>query len=51
VILLVADTVGNRRALVAHRESLRSSFQLDTRAVLAAIRAGRAPISSGIVVL
>jgi transcriptional regulator with XRE-family HTH domain len=51
VILLVADTVGNRRALVAHRESLRSSFKLDSRAVLAALRSGRAPTSSAIVVL
>jgi hypothetical protein len=51
VILLVADTVGNRRALAAHRESLRSSFPLDTRAVLAALRDGRAPASSGIVVI
>jgi hypothetical protein len=51
VILLVADTVGNRRALSAHREALRSSFPLDTRAVLAALRAGRAPTSSGIVVI
>ena len=51
VILLVADTVGNRRALAAHRESLRSSFRLDTRAVLAALRDGRAPTASGIVVL
>jgi transcriptional regulator with XRE-family HTH domain len=51
VILLVADTVGNRGSLATHRESLRSGFQLDTRAVLAALRAGRAPTSSGIVVL
>jgi len=51
VILLVADTVGNRRALATHRESLRASFPLDTRAVLGAARDGRAPTSSGIVVL
>jgi transcriptional regulator with XRE-family HTH domain len=51
VVLLVADTAGNRRALAAHRESLRSSFPLDTRAALAALRAGRAPASSGIVIL
>jgi hypothetical protein len=51
VILLVADTVANRRAIATHRDSLRSSFPLDTRAVLAAVRAGRAPASSGIVVL
>jgi hypothetical protein len=51
VILLIADTAGNRRALRAHRESLRASFPLDTRAILAALRAGGAPKSSGIVVL
>jgi transcriptional regulator with XRE-family HTH domain len=51
VILLVADTVGNRRALAIHREGLRASFPLDTRAILAAARDGRAPASSGIVVL
>ena len=51
VILLVADTVGNRRALASHRESLRSSFPLDTRTLLSALRNGRASTSSGIVVL
>lgn len=51
VILLVADTVGNRRAVAAHRESLRANFPSDTRAVLAAIRSGRPPTASGIVVL
>lgn len=51
VILLVSDTVGNRRALAAHRDSLRASFPLDTRPVLAAVRAGWAPTSSGIVIL
>lgn len=51
VILLVADTVGNRRALAAHRESLRARFPLDTRAVLAALAAGHAPSASGIVIL
>lgn len=51
VILLVAETVGNRRALTSHRESLRSSFPLDTRTILRAARNGRAPTSSGIVVL
>ncbi len=51
VILLVADTVGNRRALAAHRESLRARFPLDTRAVLAALGAGQAPSASGIVIL
>jgi hypothetical protein len=51
VILLIADTVGNRRALAAHRESLRARFPLDSRAILAAIGAGHAPSASGIVIL
>ena len=51
VILLVADTHANRRMLALHREALRLSFPLDTRQVLAAFRAGRAPTASGIVVL
>lgn len=51
VILLVADTVTNRRRLAEHREALRASFPLDTRAVLAAVRAGRPPHAGGIVVL
>jgi len=51
IVLLVADTAGNRRALAAHRESLRSSIPLYTRAALAALRAGHAPTSSGIVIL
>ena len=51
VVLLVADTVGNRRVLAAHRESLRARFPLDTRAVLAALAAGHPPSASGIVIL
>ncbi|HYK96011.1 MAG TPA: hypothetical protein VE011_09130 [Candidatus Dormibacteraeota bacterium] len=51
VILLVADTASNRRMLAMHREALRSSFPLDTRQVLAALRIGRAPPGSGVVVL
>jgi transcriptional regulator with XRE-family HTH domain len=51
VILLVANTQGNRRRLADHREALRANFPLDTRAVLAAVRAGRSPRGSGIVLL
>lgn len=51
VVLLVADTSANRRSLRDHRESLRTAFPLDTRAAMAAIRAGRAPEASAIVVL
>lgn len=51
VIMLIADTAANRRMLREHREALRSGFPLDTRDVLGALRAGRAPKASGIVVL
>lgn len=51
LILLVADTVHNRQMLTLHREDLRRSFPLDTRAVLHALRAGRTPGSNGIVIL
>jgi transcriptional regulator with XRE-family HTH domain len=51
VILLVADTRGNRRLLAKHREALRANYPLDTRAILASLRAGGAPTASGIVVL
>jgi len=51
VVLLVADTHGNRRHLTVHREVLRPSFPLDSRAVLAAVRVGHPPSASGIVVL
>lgn len=51
VILLVADTVANRRALSASREALRASFPLDGREILRALAAGRVPSGSGILVL
>jgi hypothetical protein len=51
VVLVVADTKSNRLVLEAHREVLRGSFPLDTRAVLAALRAGHAPTADGIVVI
>jgi transcriptional regulator with XRE-family HTH domain len=51
VVLLVADTHANRRHLREHREDLRPAFPLDTRAVLASVRFGRPPATSGIVVL
>lgn len=51
VILLVADTRGNRRIMSEQREALRASYPLDTRALLGALRSGRAPSASGIVVL
>jgi transcriptional regulator with XRE-family HTH domain len=51
VILLVADTHSNRRHLAEHREALRANFQLDSRAILAALRVGRPPAASGVVLL
>jgi len=51
VILLVADTATNRRALAAAREALRPGFPLDGRAILAAVGAGRLPDGGGILVL
>jgi transcriptional regulator with XRE-family HTH domain len=51
LVLLVADTVANRRAIELVRELLRQDFPLETRHVLAALRAGRDPGASGIVFL
>jgi transcriptional regulator with XRE-family HTH domain len=51
VILLLADTAHNRRVLSAHREALRPQFPLDGGAILRALRAGRIPSASGILLL
>ena len=51
VILVVADTDDNRRALEAHRAALRARFPLDSRGVLEALRAGHLPDQGGIVIL
>jgi hypothetical protein len=51
LILIVADTPGNRRLLGIHREALRELLPLDTRHVLAAFRSGVLPEQSGLVVL
>lgn len=51
VILLVADTTANRRALLAGREALRASFPLDRRVLLDALAVGELPRSGGIVIL
>ena len=50
VVLLVADTRANRRTIELLRESLRASFPLDTRDVLAALGEGRDPGAGGIVI-
>ena len=49
VILLVADTRHNRLVLREFRASIAVRFPLDTRAVLDALRAGRVPSQSGVV--
>src|SRR5439155_4521603 len=51
VVLLIAGTIGNRRALSACREGLRLDFPLDTGEILASLGAGQQPRASGIVVL
>jgi len=51
LVLLVADTRGNRDVLNLHRETLRSAFPLDTRQILAAMREGRAPRDDGIAIV
>jgi transcriptional regulator with XRE-family HTH domain len=51
VILVVADTRHNRRVLAEHREALRAQFPLDGGAIIRALRAGRIPPASGVVLL
>lgn len=51
MLLLVNDTAHNREVLASSREALRPTFPLDGRHILRALRAGKAPTSSGIVVL
>ena len=51
LILVVADTAANRATLDRHRESLRTILPADGRRVLSALRDGRIPDASGIVVL
>jgi hypothetical protein len=51
VLLLVNDTRINRQALAAGATSLRAVLPLDARAMLSALRTGRCPAQSGIVLL
>ncbi|MEX2011485.1 MAG: hypothetical protein WEF51_04515 [Chloroflexota bacterium] len=51
VLLLVADTRSNRQALETLRDGLRATFPLDRRSILGALRDGRDPGASGVVVL
>ncbi|MBI3745403.1 MAG: helix-turn-helix domain-containing protein [Chloroflexi bacterium] len=51
IVLLIADSAANRRAIELHRADLRASFPLDARAILGALRDGRRPDGSGLVML
>jgi transcriptional regulator with XRE-family HTH domain len=51
LVLLVNDTAHNREFLVEHREALRSTFPLDGREVLRALRAGRVPTQNGLLMI
>jgi hypothetical protein len=51
LVLLVNDTAHNRAFLAEHREALRSTFPLDGRQVLRALRAGRAPEGNRLLVI
>jgi len=51
VILLLSDTRANRATLRAIREGMRDQYPLDSRSILAALRDGRDPGGSGIVIL
>ena len=52
IVILVLTRSAHHRALLAeHREALRAMFPLDSAAVLLALRAGRLPPLSGIVLV
>lgn len=51
LIIVVRRTARNVRILREHREALRADFPLDGGAILRALRAGRLPTASGIVLL
>jgi transcriptional regulator with XRE-family HTH domain len=51
LILVIAATHANRRALASARPTLLGSFDLDTRHLLAELAAGRDPGSDGILML
>jgi transcriptional regulator with XRE-family HTH domain len=51
LILVVRSTAHNRRVLAEHREALRAQFPLDGAAIARALRAGRIPSASGILLV
>lgn len=48
MIIVLPDTRHNRSAVLAGAPTLRASFPLESRAILVALRAGRAPQGNGI---
>ena len=50
-VLVIADTPRNRLALRLAHATVRADYPLDTRAVCAALAAGKAPAASGVVLL
>jgi transcriptional regulator with XRE-family HTH domain len=51
LLLVVGRTMANRSVLAVHRESLREAFPLDGAPIARALRAGRLPSASGIILL
>lgn len=51
LILLVNDTAHNREFLALHRDALRSTFPLDGRQILRALRTGKAPAQNGLLLI
>jgi transcriptional regulator with XRE-family HTH domain len=51
MVLVVSDTRSNRRVVDIHRAALRPLLPLDARDILSALRSGRLPEASGIILL
>jgi transcriptional regulator with XRE-family HTH domain len=51
MVLVLPDTRSNRTALAASAATLRAAFPRSTREVVAALRAGQAPLGNGILVV
>jgi transcriptional regulator with XRE-family HTH domain len=51
VLLVLNKTAHNRDVLRLHREAMRDQFPLDGGAIAAALRSGRVPAASGIILL
>ena len=51
MILVVNQTAHKRQVLAEHRETLRAQFPLDGMAIARALRSGRVPPASGIILL